>query len=154
MSLDYRLRALVESWRGAPDVTEWGCSHLTEELLHSLYRDRWDSQATGDLRLFADRLPAHPDAPILAAERLGWGERVTDFHPGRWHLVQVWWLSNQGVDIGGEAPHAGHAFLVYRAEDHIQIVQTAVGKPLKTSVSDKLRGPWERYAYCYVAVLS
>lgn len=82
------------------------CSTLTASILTAIFGWLpWSLQEYGDLQVFADRLPDHPDAPIRAVERMGVGARVSGPLDRRWHLVQGWRSLTRP---------SGHAFLVRR----------------------------------------
>ncbi len=142
-STDYRIREAIEHFRASQEMLAAGCSNGTEMILRRCM-PRWDAGATGDVVIYADRLPEHPDSPILAMERLALGSRVGDWHPGQWHLVQGW-RPGAGVDIGAGVMCVGHAFLVYRSADYIEIVQTGFGQALRSSVHTDVDRPWKQY---------
>jgi len=86
----YRSPGVPESLISAVDRAT-NCSTLTASLLTACYpRAGWDLDDYGDLQVYADRLPARPDAPCQAAERRGASSRTTGYLVGRWHLVQGW----------------------------------------------------------------
>jgi hypothetical protein len=94
------------------------CSTMTASILTSVYPSApWSVQDYGDLQVFGDRLPAHPDSPIRAVERVGVGQRVGLLMPGRWHLVQGWRRFDPN-----KPSYSGHAFLVL-ADDNGDVDQ-------------------------------
>lgn len=113
------------------------CSTMTASVLTSVFPSApWNVQDYGDLQVFADRLPASPDSPIRAVERVGVGHHVLSLVPGRWHLVQGW---------RSLSPPSGHAFLVLSDEsgDIDQILEATsidnIGPRYKKTNLDSLK---------------
>ena len=111
----------VEWEEGDAKVTN--CSTLTTSLLTSVYPDApWTLREYGDLQVFADRLPSHPDSPIEAVRRMGVGEPVPELVHGQWHLVQGWRTFDPKTPR-----YSGHAFLVLaaRSGDGIEVLEAS-----------------------------
>lgn len=140
------------------DSVEWepgdakitNCSTLTTSLLTSAYPDApWTSREYGDLQVFADRLPAAPDAPVQAIQRMQIGRPVSKLTPGWWHLVQGW----RSFD-----PPSGHAFLVLAARegDGVEVLEASsrrnVGPRYRVTTWTSVVA--EYAAAVYLAVLS
>lgn len=87
------------------------CSPFTASILCAVFEAKVDANTYGDLVVFADRLPARPDSPILAVERMGVGTRTAAL--SGWCLVQGW---------RSLSPPSGHAFLV--APDGLKLEST------------------------------
>lgn len=157
MPLEYRIRFAAGrymGWRygrdvrfafsspGIPDrlvappgeMHEIDCSSMTTSVLTACFPSSpWGSRGYGDLQVYADRLPAHYDSPIIAVENAGIGVRIAQgFEPGRWHLVQGW----RSLD-----PPRGHAFLVRNDGESMLMVesQLKVGPHWTRTTEAKLR---------------
>ena len=134
------------------DGVEWGlgdrrvtnCSTLTTSPLTSVFPDcPWTLTEYGDLQVFGDRLPDHPDSPIQAAVRMKVAREVTDPPPGQWCLVQGW----RTFDPSGPR-YSGHAFLVRtdREGDGITVLEASsrngIGPRYRRTTWTDLRGEY------------
>jgi hypothetical protein len=110
------------------------CSTMTAWLLYEVYRGGWEHRDYGDLQVFADRLPAHPDAPILAVERRGVGVRVDALDQDGWHLVQGWWR---------RSPPGGHALIAEVRGSAVRVLESTslglLGPRWRTTTEAELR---------------
>ncbi|KKM72078.1 hypothetical protein LCGC14_1424190 [marine sediment metagenome] len=127
-------------------VWEIDCSSMTTSILTACFPSSpWGSRGYGDMQVYADRLPAQYDSPIIAVENAGIGSRLAQgFEVGRWHLVQGWKKLE---------PPRGHAFLVRNDGDSMLLVESqfGVGPQWGRTTEAKLR---KRYpAALYAAAL-
>ncbi len=130
-------------WVSLPPGKGSVCSTFTGCILAAAYPDAgWTAEDWRDLQIMG---PAK-DSPMFAVMRRGIGDRVADFQPGRWHLVQGW-----------RHKSAGHQFFV-RADpqaDFLQVVQsTSVRKAGPTVDMVSAESIRKRYPHdLFIAVL-
>lgn len=102
--------SLPPSLVGGKRVTN--CSTMTAAILMAVYDKEWDHEDYEHLQCFPKWLEVYPmgDSPLYACIDHEIGQRVYQFAPHHWHVVQVWRSVVDGAVMAGGG---GHSMLAY-----------------------------------------